>query len=1148
VRVVKEVEFLSDSMKRKIIFRFKERSLTMKRFLKKGVVIAIMGLAILIFSSCPLFASVTGKISGKVVDIESGEELPGASIQIVGTTLGNMSQADGSYFIISIPPGEYSVKASLIGYQSVTATGVQVVSDHTTEQNFKLRATALELEGITVTAERKAIDKDITSSVRTISTSEIKNMPVKEISQILATQVGFVTKNYELHIRGGRAGEALYIVDGVETRDLLGGLGKVTGGMNVSSANIEEISVLKGGFDAEYGNAQSAVINLVTKEGSSKTTSGNFEFLTDDFGAHKLNKYSFNSDRMEFGLSGPDPFFTSRLLPALGIKFLGEKVAYYISGTLNKTDTYYDVNKYATPITAKKFRVDQVLGFDIPERMNNEYSSLFKITYKAAPDKKLVFSAKGTWDRYSLFFNPTSETRGDINIWQYRYTPSTIPQIESNTQSLSLLFTHNVSKSSFYEVQVSRYFSKYLQRPGDPNTPGGSLDPGKFWDYSRWESFTDVNQDGKWEPAELYSDVNQNGRYDLGEPFKDTNKDKNGQWDPGEPCLYPDENGNCPPGVPFTDLPGAGRWNNSEPFHDTPDSDNPNDKGNGRFDPGKQYQAYGATGVDLAEPYVDGDINLGEPFEDKNGNGVYDKGDVFDAAMDLNGNGRYDGPNDPWTPGVPFEDRNNNGKFDSPNGTWDPGEKYTDLNGNGKWDDVDGFYDRGHERRCYYQDRRSTFVTLKLDFTSQVSKEHQIRTGFSMERDKLEMGDIRYPYYTYDGPPDNGPWPTKGIFRDFYTRRPVRGAYYIQDKIEYGAMVAKLGLRYDWFLQSGDLRGLPSEDTPTEAATIDTRGKLAPRMSVSYPITDKAKIYFNYGHFYQLPELHYMYAQKTQGSSGIKLYGNYNLDYMKQVAYELGVDYVIPPNYKLTVSGFYKDYYSQLNTEQLKIGPSTFEYYANTDYARSRGLEAELNKRYGGYISGYINYQYAFAYGKSSAEVSNYYARAEAGDIPIQEFPLEWDVRHQITLNLDLRVSKDEHPRLFGYKLPDNWGINVVWQYGSGLPFTPGSNYPGLILHLREQPIPYSKRLPATSNVDVRFNKDFQIWRTNYSFQIWVENLFDKRNVLEVYGTTGRPDTDQNLFDEVWNQNVAYLGREIDQNPLDYAQGRNIRLGLSVNF
>lgn len=86
------------------------------------------------------------------------------------------------------------------------------------------------------------------------------------------------------------------------------------------------------------------------------------------------------------------------------------------------------------------------------------------------------------------------------------------------------------------------------------------------------------------------------------------------------------------------------------------------------------------------EPYADGDINFGEPFEDKNGNGVYDPQiDNFDSTMDMNGNGKYDGPNDPWTPGILYEDRNRNGEYDPPNGKWDEGEYFTDLDSNGAW-------------------------------------------------------------------------------------------------------------------------------------------------------------------------------------------------------------------------------------------------------------------------------------------------------------------------------------------------------------------------------------------------------------------------------------------------------------------------------
>jgi hypothetical protein len=85
----------------------------------------------------------------------------------------------------------------------------------------------------------------------------------------------------------------------------------------------------------------------------------------------------------------------------------------------------------------------------------------------------------------------------------------------------------------------------------------------------------------------------------------------------------------------------------------------------------------------IQEIFFDGDVSLGEPFVDQNGNGIYDPGiDSFDVTMDLNQNGRYDGPLDLWTPGIPYEDLNGDGEFDYPNGIWDKGESFADLDGN----------------------------------------------------------------------------------------------------------------------------------------------------------------------------------------------------------------------------------------------------------------------------------------------------------------------------------------------------------------------------------------------------------------------------------------------------------------------------------
>ncbi|KPL03030.1 MAG: hypothetical protein AMJ90_04205 [candidate division Zixibacteria bacterium SM23_73_2] len=1079
------------------------------------------------------FAGNTGKIAGKVIDTESGEPLLGASIIIEGTNMGNMAGVDGSYFIINVPPGIYNVKSSMVGYRPVTYTDVQVAIDQTSELNFKLKASAVEVEGIKVIGERPMIQKDITANVRNIITEQIESMPVKDVSELLSAQVGFVTRGMEIHVRGGRAGEVQYIVDGVETRDLIGGLGLVKPGIEVTSSSVEEVQVLKGGFDAEYGNVQSAAINIVTKEGSKTVTQGHFEFLTDDLGSPDLNKYSFNGDRVEFSLSGPEPVLTQVILPIFGVDFKGDRLTYFISADAYKTNTYMDINEWSTPKMAKRFKVEDFFGFDVSERMRNSYTTTLKLSYRAAPDKKLILSYKGTLDRYTLYFDPTSESRGDVSQWRYRYTPMNLPQFEDRSKLISMHFTHNVSKSSFYEVLLSIFDTDRLMAPGHPHEPGGIRTPGSYALNSEWEEYQDNNLNGIWDPPEEYFDVNNNEEYDANDPYKDVNN--NGVRDRGEPVT----------------------------------KDN---NGNGRFDPELQQETAGRAGVDEDEPYWDGDIVLGEEFTDLNQNGRWDEDEPY---WDVSLNGYYDGPgqwdyrdfnlngrHDPDEPSVPYYDVNLSGSYDPPNFKWDPGEPYGDYNGNGRWDPKDGFYDRGYEQRCYYSHRTSKSLNLKFDFTSQVSREHQIKTGVHLWREKLHLTDIRYPYYEYTGEPDGGPWSTHGLQRDFYTRRPLRGAYYIQDKIEYGAMIAKAGFRYDFFIQDQGVADIPddSPENPTKEKILESRTKFSPRLGVSYPITDKAKVYFNYGHFYQLPELRYMYARTTKSAtsgSGPVLFGNYNLDYMKQVAYEFGTQYAMSEDYKLDVAGFYKDYYGQLNTEELKrVGGAVYEYYDNLDYARTRGIEIQVDKRYGtGYISGYVNYQYAFAYGKSSEEISNAYNRAETGEIPIREYPLDWDVRHQITVNLDLSIPPKENPKVFGLKVPAAWGMNVLWKYGSGFPFTPDAKYPGIELRgIKQRTERNSKRMPSTSNIDLRFYKHFRVWKLDYSFIVWINNLLDTQNILDVntnslgYSETGRPNTGRVASESEAGCTVVLPGWQVDQNPYFYGPGRNIRLGIQVNF
>jgi len=1177
--------------------------------------VLFLSLVILSFVVQILWSGTTGKITGVVIDEGNKQALPGATVQVVGTKLGAITRPDGSYVILNIPPGSYDLKFSFVGYQEVLVTGIKVSADLTTTMDSKLKATAVELPTEIVRGERPTIEKGETANLRRISSENIENMTIKTLDELLSAQVGFVTKNNELHVRGGRAGEVMYLVDGVATRDPLGGLGAVRGGMNVSSADIAEVTVLKGGFDAEYGNATSAIINTVTKKGNVTSTKGSVEFISDDFGDPKLNKYSFNTDRLTLSLNGPDPFLTKSLLPALGINFSGDKLSYAATFDVYKTDGYIQINKYAPSELQKKFRSDDLLsvslpglfsyqsGIKIPERMNNRYTGSLKLTYKATASRSLTFSYRQVVNRYTSYFNPSYETRGDIDIWNYRYTPSTLPVYDEQDQITSLSYSENLGRNSLLELQLSRFYKRFQQLPGHPTDPGGVVYPGDFLFSDQWESQRsdqDANKNGKWDGAEPFVDLNGSGKYDLGEPFEDINKGKNGVWDPGE--FFIDKNGD---GIyrkedadvfdpNLYDTFGDGKWDDAEGFRDT--------NGDGILNPERLTVASGAQGVDEPEAYFDGDINLGEPFLDVDGDGVfnpyepfvdepgpgtpanghYDLGESFqdlngnddyDYVLDqfitygpedhdLNNNGEYDGPNEAWSEGVPFIDLNQNGKFDRANARWDPGEPFADENGNGQFDFIDGFYDRGYERRTYYQDRRSEIWTLKGSFTSQVRREHEIKSGFELLYNRLEMADIRYPYIRYTGTfIDNGSWPDHGVFRDFFTREPVQGAFYLQDKIEYGTMIAKLGVRYDFYLQSKNLiqkiEGAPSDgsgkisegsfvETITSERTLKSRNRVSPRLGVSYPVSDVAKVYFNYGHFYQLPELRFMYGRATQGGTAAGIIGNYNLDYFRVISYELGIQYAMSDEYALDISGFYKDQFGLLNTVKVNYKGRDFDFYDNVDYGRSRGLEVQLDKKKGRYVNGYFNYQYAYAYGKNSAEVSNYYASFDLGGvqfIPLREYPLDWDVRHQLTFNLDLRVPDGDHPRLFGVRMPDKWGIDLLWQYSSGFPFTPDRTFPGIESQLQDKQIPKNyKRMPSRSVVDLRLNKDFQIWKMNYSATLYVYNLFDRENVEKVYDTTGRPDTNRNIG------GLILPGTDRDRNPLYLGAGRNIQVGISMFF
>jgi len=210
------------------------------------------------------WSGTTGKISGVVTDKENGEPLPGANIIIEGTTMGAASDLKGQYIIINIPPGEYTLTARYMGYNPLIIEKVRVLIDQTTTVNFQMSLKTLELEEVTVVAERPVVKRDVATSVTHVSSEEIESLPVVNTMDVINLQAGIQADDVRgIEIRGGGGDQSLFLVDGVTFRDPRNN-NPISG---ISLSSINEISVERGGFEAEYGQVRAGIINIVTKEG-----------------------------------------------------------------------------------------------------------------------------------------------------------------------------------------------------------------------------------------------------------------------------------------------------------------------------------------------------------------------------------------------------------------------------------------------------------------------------------------------------------------------------------------------------------------------------------------------------------------------------------------------------------------------------------------------------------------------------------------------------------------------------------------------------------------------------------------------------------------------------------------------------------------
>ncbi len=369
----------------------------------------IYSLIFIINSKC--FSGITGTISGKLIDQATKQELPGAVVTLVDTRLLTAADKYGNYLINNIPPGTYDVRAKMIGYATIVMKNVSIRADCIHEINFEMVSEAIEGPEIVIIAEKPLITKDSYSISQALNFSDInRKLPVDHFYQALKTQAGIING----HIRGGRKYDALYMIDGHSIQDPL--FREISAIVPLSA--ISDVNILSGGFNAEYGQAMSGVINLSTKEGKEKTE-GFFKVYTDNLGVKLKND---NLRRVEMSLGGP-------LLFSFGGPMYD--LNYYLSGTMNFDDIHFSDD-------------DPENGSVAPMSHNFHYSS--KLSFRLWQKIKIVIqNLSSSWQlhRYNTAILTTDEDEQTANQ-------------KKDSNRINLTIIHTLNPNSFYTLSGGR--------------------------------------------------------------------------------------------------------------------------------------------------------------------------------------------------------------------------------------------------------------------------------------------------------------------------------------------------------------------------------------------------------------------------------------------------------------------------------------------------------------------------------------------------------------------------------------------------------------------------------------------------------------------------------------------------------------------
>ena len=987
------------------------------RSLSSGQIVGILT-ALWLIGSTGLQAQTRSRIAGIVRDAQTGMPLLGANVVVEETDMGAACDENGQYIVINVPVGTYRVRASMMGYEALVMTDVMVSADLVSKIDFSLTQTVIEGSVVEVTAKKHVLHKEVSTTQMVVSSVQLEDATgIREINAFLTKLPGISEENGYLTIRGGSADQTGMMLNGLSYMNAAAGNAETS----VPLSAIEQVSLLSGGYNAEYGNFRSGLINITTKSGTKSGYHGTFSLSRDQAHLRRFGKSFYDTDNEAL-----KPF----LDPA--VAFGGTEEAW--------ADDPYMRQQYPRFVgwntSAQNFNIGKT-----PENQATplDYYLLACWMHMAVPDYEgLAELGYTVSDEQQKLFR---EHRMDDSKPDYNFDGGfggPLPLLSKALGDATFYISHN-AKQQQYIMPVTRSSEEvYTTLATIKTQPRDNLTLTLNGLHKRqigvspirpaWGDFPDASREGGFMPIDNIKYIAKNSEYWYDQPFF--------------------------PLLDQTTLMGGVTINHvlsSSTFWELTLSaltiQDHSDVGNTRD----------STIVTRFGPFPVTEMPYGKLQY---------------------GSNVVDGYNYPSYDALPNVSRRFRRK---------EGDLYTDV--------------------------KTGQYRAKFDITSQVGTHHYLKSGF--EYNYIDLNHKLWEKWNEN---------YYNVYEFNYHRTPSQTGLYLQDQISYEGIIANLGLRFDYYYGGGGkwptgdpfamAAFVPQEveedsilfnyleqgrsyiwDTwvaydkehPGFLQPIRNHFTVSPRIGLSFPVTERSKFYFNYGHFRSNPPYYTMYLYRYRYvKNGLYDMSNPNLDPPRTISYELGLNYNFANGYMLSVSGYSKDVTGQHGEVNYKTAATGIDYnlWTNNEYQDIQGLEIILSKSDNSWLTGWVNFNYLLKKsGLTGREeitdvtINNdregLYAGQETRSLPVP----------RVNGNITFRSPRKWGPALWGaYPLAD-WSVTFFgeWQAGKYFTWNPTNR-----LHVSD-----NMRWPSYHMVDLKLTKKFKILGVESTFFVDVSNLFN---------------------------------------------------------